>query len=420
MIFGADASVRSYVDGAEQVSTKNMLVSELGSLSLEFTKLSQLTGDMRFYDAVQRIANELEKAQSKTRLPGMWPIVVDARNLTFDMDNSFTLGGMSDSAYEYLPKQYLLLGGRLEQPRRLYEAFLPVAKRHLFRRAMNEHNRTIVLSGDARVVGELSDPSVISTPQMQHLTCFVGGMVALAARALDRGQDEIELARALTDGCVWSYEATSSGVGPETFNYIACADIDDPDADAKCAWDEMRWRRAVGARWKPFAKAVPGEVHRRNDAPTPTVEDGGAGNNGTDGNAQHAPAATDDEISRIIKTKRLPPGMTNVPGPEYLLRPEAIESVFIMHRVTGEPEWMEKAWRMFERVEATTRTKWAAAALNDVTRPNPSHINNMQSFWLTETLKYFYLVFADWDVVDLDEWVLNTEAHPFRRADAMG
>ena len=32
-----------------------------------------------------------------------------------------------------------------------------------------------------------------------------------------------------------------------------------------------------------------------------------------------------------------------------------------------------------------------------------------------ETLKYFYLVFSEPDVIDLDEWVFNTEAHPFRR-----
>ena len=40
---------------------------------------------------------------------------------------------------------------------------------------------------------------------------------------------------------------------------------------------------------------------------------------------------------------------------------------------------------------------------------------DLQSFWLAETLKYFYLVFSPPDVISLDEYVLNTEAHPFRR-----
>lgn len=32
-----------------------------------------------------------------------------------------------------------------------------------------------------------------------------------------------------------------------------------------------------------------------------------------------------------------------------------------------------------------------------------------------ETLKYFYLLFDDKDTWSLDDWVLNTEAHFFRR-----
>lgn len=38
----------------------------------------------------------------------------------------------------------------------------------------------------------------------------------------------------------------------------------------------------------------------------------------------------------------------------------------------------------------------------------------MESFFLAETLKYFYLLFEDdANVLPLDQWVLNTEAHPF-------
>ena len=35
-----------------------------------------------------------------------------------------------------------------------------------------------------------------------------------------------------------------------------------------------------------------------------------------------------------------------------------------------------------------------------------------QSFFLAETLKYLYLLFSDDDLISLDQWVLNTEAHP--------
>lgn len=43
----------------------------------------------------------------------------------------------------------------------------------------------------------------------------------------------------------------------------------------------------------------------------------------------------------------------------------------------------------------------------------PGLANKMESFWLAETLKYFYLLFEDDpNVLPLDEWVFNTEAHP--------
>ena len=52
------------------------------------------------------------------------------------------------------------------------------------------------------------------------------------------------------------------------------------------------------------------------------------------------------------------------------------------------------------------------AGLKDVTVMPPEKDNTMQSFWLAETLKYLWLIFASPDVINLDEWVLNTEAHP--------
>lgn len=87
-----------------EVASGNSLVAELGSLSLEFTRLSQLTGNPKFYDAVQRITDEFDKQQNETRLPGLWPVRVNAREISFREDNTFSLGAMSDSIYEYLVK----------------------------------------------------------------------------------------------------------------------------------------------------------------------------------------------------------------------------------------------------------------------------------------------------------------------------
>lgn len=93
---------------------KSVVLAVLGSLSLEFTRLAQITGNDKYFDGIQRVMNELEKWQSKTQLPGMWPAMVDSQqfNTTIavaspyggNSDELFTLGALADSAYEYLPK----------------------------------------------------------------------------------------------------------------------------------------------------------------------------------------------------------------------------------------------------------------------------------------------------------------------------
>lgn len=50
--------------------------------------------------------------------------------------------------------------------------------------------------------------------------------------------------------------------------------------------------------------------------------------------------------------------------------------------------------------------------VRDSANPNPR--DKMESFFLGETLKYFYLLFSDDpELVSLDKYIFNTEAHPF-------
>jgi mannosyl-oligosaccharide alpha-1,2-mannosidase len=98
----------------------------------------------------------------------------------------------------------------------------------------------------------------------------------------------------------------------------------------------------------------------------------------------------------------------------YVLRPEAIESIFYMYRITGDPKYQNIAWEMFQAISTHTRTEFGNAAIGDVMKTPVDKYDSMESFWLAETLKYFYLTFSDPDEVSLDDCVLNTEAHPFR------
>jgi mannosyl-oligosaccharide alpha-1,2-mannosidase len=83
--------------GKPQHADDAILAAELGSFGLEFTRLTQLTGDPKFFDAAQRITNKLHQAQSKTRLPGMFNLVFNGKDMVFDQGGTFKLGAMIDS-----------------------------------------------------------------------------------------------------------------------------------------------------------------------------------------------------------------------------------------------------------------------------------------------------------------------------------
>lgn len=120
-------------------------------------------------------------------------------------------------------------------------------------------------------------------------------------------------------------------------------------------------------------------------------------------------------VEARIKQNNLPPGFVTLKSRKYILRPEAIESVWYMYRITGDSLWQDKGWKMFESIINATSVEYGHSAIYDVTIASSTPQNSMESFWLAETLKYFYLLYSTPDTISLDEWVLNTEAHPFKR-----
>ncbi|KFZ10183.1 hypothetical protein V502_08272 [Pseudogymnoascus sp. VKM F-4520 (FW-2644)] len=317
-----------------------VLVAQIASLSLELIRLSQVTGNPKYADAVQKVTDQLDNMQTKSSLPGMWPSQVDCKGpkLAFST-SSYTLGAFADSAYEYLPKTHLLVRSSTssEQYLNMYRTALPTFSKNLFFRPKLPGNPDILFSGSYNANSILAR----LTTEVQHLACFVGGMVGLGSR-ISNSDDELEMAKKLTDGCVWAYENTPSGIMPEIFHVDKC---DNPTA---CNWTK-------------------------------------------EGN-----------------------GFRTVDDSSYQLRPEAIESVFIMYRLTADPSWQDKGWKMFQAITKHTRTDIAHARLKNVMDANPTKEDSMESFWLAETLKYFYLLYSEPELVSLDEYVLNTEAHPFR------
>ncbi|TPX77778.1 hypothetical protein CcCBS67573_g00932 [Chytriomyces confervae] len=97
---------------------------------------------------------------------------------------------------------------------------------------------------------------------------------------------------------------------------------------------------------------------------------------------------------------------------KYQLRPEMVESLFYMWRLTHDDKYRERAWKVVESLERHCRTSDGYHGLLDVNDAAAGRLDMQESFFLAETLKYLYLIFADDDVIPLEKYVFNTEAHP--------
>ncbi|XP_042544613.1 mannosyl-oligosaccharide 1,2-alpha-mannosidase IC [Dipodomys spectabilis] len=106
----------------------------------------------------------------------------------------------------------------------------------------------------------------------------------------------------------------------------------------------------------------------------------------------------------------------------YILRPEVVESYMYLWRQTHDPIYREWGWEVVMALEKYCRTEGGFSGIQDVYSSNPNHDNKQQSFFLAETLKYLYLLFSEDDMLSLEDWVFNTEAHPLpvNHSDSLG
>ncbi|CAG8636497.1 34744_t:CDS:10 [Gigaspora margarita] len=311
-----------FLDKARPWTLANL--AQVGTLQLEFMKLSQLTGDSEFFFKINNITEVLDSIPKP--IPGLYPLYLDHETGEF-VGHDISFGGSGDSFYEYLIKQYIFVGGAIDQFRRMYIESIDSMHKHLIKEGRIESRPDLLF------IGELSYGSFVG--KLQHLTCFVPGMLAIGSKVLNRPQD-LEVAIKLADACYWAYEMTYTGIGPEDLWYMSSNDT--------------------------FNESEKKSMNNRKD-------------------------------------KNLPDGVIRL-GHSYKLRPETIESLFILYRVTGDRTYQDKGWQIWQAIEKWCKTSSAYSGLINVNSEKVIQNNNMES---------------PPDLISLDTYVFNTEAHPFLR-----
>jgi mannosyl-oligosaccharide alpha-1,2-mannosidase len=360
----------------EQLAEENVLAAELGSFTLEFIRLSQITGDSKYFDAAQRVMELFDRRQESTKLAGLWPDFVNARAELFDGD-VYTLGADGNSLYKVLPRAYALLGGQMPMYRRLYERATFAAAGHNLFRPMNPDDKDVLLSGTVHVfMTQNGKPRTHLESQVRYQSCFAGGMFALGG-ALFNIPAHKRIAHKLVDGCIWAHEAMPLGIMPEVFDMVPCA------SQMHCPWNEWHWKQEA---WKKSNSLQPEII-------------------------------PDQNVNTFIQDHGLPKGFIGISDTTSKLRPDVIESMFILYRMTGREDLLDKAWDMFQALQNASQTMHGNAAIIDVTFGDKPPIlsDSMPNFWISETLKYFYLMFSSSDLISLDEYIFNAGGHPLKR-----
>lgn len=305
-----------------------VVLSEFGSLAMEFGALSERVGNSKWVKLAEKPVKVALEHSSKRNLPknvpeGLYPLYFDSNNPRWT-NSKVSVGAMGDSWYEYLLKVWVQ-GGRTEAMKGWFNAWEKTARGIL--------DNLLVYSDDdpsIAFVGSWNGGQVIQ--EMDHLSCFVGGMFCLGSGAgVTKVEKEYLLAaKRITKTCYKMYHDTPSGIAPETIKF--------------------------------------------------------------QGGTQH------------------------VGERQNIQRPEAIESIFYMYRKTGDSVYREWAWEIFLSMEKMYKTETGWSGLRDIRKigARAEKDDLTQSFFFAETMKYFYLIFSDSDVIHLDEWVFNTEAHPLR------
>ncbi len=296
-------------------------LSEATTLQLEFKYLTYLTKDPKYWNAAQRV---MQHVFSLDRPSGLLPYYLSYKTGQFS-NSHIRLGSRSDSYYEYLAKQYLQTS--FTEP--VYRKEWKIAVRGIREKLLGISSQNHLL-----FVGEL--PQGVNghfSSHMEHLACFLPGTLAVAATQgkplssgitlSDEEKNDLDLAEELVKGCYETYHQTLTGISPEAVRWKQVNLKAPKSSDSKKVFAAEDENSVSFEPWEVL------EAHMLppNSITKPTIS------------RHKAPIEAGSMVD------------FNLDYEVNLLRPETIESIFILYQITGKKIYREMGWEMFEAFE---------------------------------------------------------------------
>jgi mannosyl-oligosaccharide alpha-1,2-mannosidase len=192
------------------------ILSELGTLQVEFRYLSRATGNPTYARKVEAV---MERMDGLHPAHGLFPIYVSADTGQFTT-STVAFGALGDSFYEYLVKVWVQGGRKEAMYRKMYDASMQGMTELLLKR-----------SSPSRLAYIADWDGANTQDKMDHLVCFVPGMLALGAYNAAGTPGEANALRDLTNAkalaytCWQMYERHATGIAPEFVVFPGGADL---------------------------------------------------------------------------------------------------------------------------------------------------------------------------------------------------
>ncbi|KAL7745121.1 hypothetical protein ACLKA6_008180 [Drosophila palustris] len=186
------------------------ILSEFGTLHLEFAYLSDITGNPLYRERVQTIRQVLKEIEKPK---GLYPNFLNPKTGKWGQLH-MSLGALGDSYYEYLLKAWLQSGQTDEEAREMYDEAMLAIMDKMVRTSPNGLTYVSDLKFDRL------------EHKMDHLACFSGGLFALGAatRQNEHTDKYMDVGKGITNTCHESYIRTPTQLGPEAFRFSDAAE----------------------------------------------------------------------------------------------------------------------------------------------------------------------------------------------------
>lgn len=202
-----------------QTRSKNMAswhqnratLTDVGSIQLEMRYLTHVMRRRKYSIRSESFYSILYSLGSYKKT-GLFPVHYEHKNKKFSDENThITFGALGDSFYEYLLKVWIYK--RKQEPwlRQLYDEAV-----------QGMINYLVAEDGGFTYLKELSVPQLTGKKRMDHLVCFVPGMLALGSKDQSDpvvAKQHLDLAEKLAETCYAMYERQPTGLAPDVVQF---------------------------------------------------------------------------------------------------------------------------------------------------------------------------------------------------------